>query len=153
MMLALAATGLLVLMAVGLGDRAVLRWLAANFIVAADKTLGTWRFLPPMVSWMAMGFLLGALVYFALWEAPKLGRRRLRGLLLALAGGLVVLPVLVESALTHRNDAPQIFHHGSGLKPGEPRTFAGIEFIHQAYQYAIEKRFRFYSFGDAMLVI
>ena len=129
MVLALAAAGLLVLMAFGLGDRPVLRWLAANFIVAADKTLGSWRFLPPMASWMAMGFVLGALVYFALWEAPKLGRPRLRGLLLTLAGGLVVLPVLVGSALTHRNDAPQILHHASGLKPGETRTFAGIEFV------------------------
>ena len=32
-------------------------------------------------------------------------------------------------------------------------AFAGVDFIHQAYQYAIEKRFRFYSFGDAMLII
>ncbi|MBI2446959.1 MAG: tRNA preQ1(34) S-adenosylmethionine ribosyltransferase-isomerase QueA [Candidatus Omnitrophica bacterium] len=31
-------------------------------------------------------------------------------------------------------------------------AFAGVDFIHQAYQYAIEKRFRFYSFGDAMLI-
>jgi len=31
-------------------------------------------------------------------------------------------------------------------------AFAGIEFIRQAYQYAIEQKFRFYSFGDAMLV-
>ncbi|KPK42970.1 MAG: S-adenosylmethionine:tRNA ribosyltransferase-isomerase [Omnitrophica WOR_2 bacterium SM23_29] len=31
-------------------------------------------------------------------------------------------------------------------------AFAGIEFIRQAYQYAIERKFRFYSFGDAMLV-
>ena len=127
--LAVAAAGLLVLLAFGLADRPVLRWLAANFIVAADKTLGAWRFLPPMASWMAMGFVLGALVYFALWEAPKLGRRRLRGLLLALAGGLVVLPVLAGAALTYRNDAFQILHHASGLKPGETRTFAGIEFV------------------------
>jgi S-adenosylmethionine:tRNA ribosyltransferase-isomerase len=32
-------------------------------------------------------------------------------------------------------------------------TLAGVEFIRQAYQYAIKKRFRFYSFGDAMLVV
>lgn len=32
-------------------------------------------------------------------------------------------------------------------------AFAGVDFIHQAYQYAIEKRFRFYSLGDAMLII
>ncbi len=32
-------------------------------------------------------------------------------------------------------------------------SFAGKEFIFKAYQYAIDKRFRFYSFGDAMLII
>lgn len=32
-------------------------------------------------------------------------------------------------------------------------AFAGIKFVGRAYQYAIKKRFRFYSFGDAMLVI
>jgi len=32
-------------------------------------------------------------------------------------------------------------------------SFAGIDFIRKAYQYAIEKKFRFYSFGDAMLII
>ena len=32
-------------------------------------------------------------------------------------------------------------------------AFAGIESIRQAYEYAIQKRFRFYSFGDAMLVV
>jgi S-adenosylmethionine:tRNA ribosyltransferase-isomerase len=32
-------------------------------------------------------------------------------------------------------------------------AFAGIEFVRQAYQYAIKKRFRFYSFGDATLII
>ncbi len=31
-------------------------------------------------------------------------------------------------------------------------AFAGIDFIRSAYKYAIEKRFRFYSFGDAMLI-
>jgi S-adenosylmethionine:tRNA ribosyltransferase-isomerase len=32
-------------------------------------------------------------------------------------------------------------------------AFAGIKFIRYAYQYAIKKQFRFYSFGDAMLVV
>ncbi len=31
-------------------------------------------------------------------------------------------------------------------------TFAGIETIRRAYRHAIEKRYRFYSYGDAMLV-
>ncbi|MFH1578191.1 MAG: tRNA preQ1(34) S-adenosylmethionine ribosyltransferase-isomerase QueA [Candidatus Omnitrophota bacterium] len=31
-------------------------------------------------------------------------------------------------------------------------TFAGIKFVRRAYQHAINKRFRFYSFGDAMLI-
>jgi S-adenosylmethionine:tRNA ribosyltransferase-isomerase len=32
-------------------------------------------------------------------------------------------------------------------------AFAGRENIFKAYQYAIDKRFRFYSFGDAMLIL
>ncbi|MGD9014743.1 MAG: tRNA preQ1(34) S-adenosylmethionine ribosyltransferase-isomerase QueA [Candidatus Omnitrophota bacterium] len=32
-------------------------------------------------------------------------------------------------------------------------AFAGTDFVRQAYQYAIKKRFRFYSFGDATLII
>lgn len=32
-------------------------------------------------------------------------------------------------------------------------SFAGISFIKKAYSYAIERRFRFYSFGDAMLIL
>jgi S-adenosylmethionine:tRNA ribosyltransferase-isomerase len=32
-------------------------------------------------------------------------------------------------------------------------TFGGYELIHKAYQYAIERKFRFFSFGDAMLIL
>ena len=32
-------------------------------------------------------------------------------------------------------------------------AFAGRELIFKAYQEAIEQRYRFYSFGDAMLII
>jgi len=32
-------------------------------------------------------------------------------------------------------------------------AFAGVGFVRRAYQYAIKKRFRFYSFGDATLII
>lgn len=32
-------------------------------------------------------------------------------------------------------------------------AFAGVDLIKKAYQIAIEKRYRFYSFGDAMLII
>ena len=32
-------------------------------------------------------------------------------------------------------------------------AFGGNEFIKKAYNYAIEKRYRFYSYGDAMLII
>lgn len=33
------------------------------------------------------------------------------------------------------------------------RTFGGDELIRQAYEYAIRERFRFFSYGDAMLII
>ncbi len=32
-------------------------------------------------------------------------------------------------------------------------AFAGSELVRRAYQEAIEKRYRFYSFGDAMLLL
>lgn len=32
-------------------------------------------------------------------------------------------------------------------------AFSGHEFVFKAYQYAVEKRFRFYTFGDATLII
>lgn len=32
-------------------------------------------------------------------------------------------------------------------------AFAGTEFVLEAYRYAVERRFRFYSYGDAMLVL
>ncbi|MCM8823743.1 MAG: tRNA preQ1(34) S-adenosylmethionine ribosyltransferase-isomerase QueA [Candidatus Omnitrophica bacterium] len=32
-------------------------------------------------------------------------------------------------------------------------AFAGLEFVKEAYTYAIERKFRFYSFGDAMLIV
>jgi S-adenosylmethionine:tRNA ribosyltransferase-isomerase len=32
-------------------------------------------------------------------------------------------------------------------------AFAGLEEIHQAYRHAIEQRYRFYSYGDAMLIL
>jgi S-adenosylmethionine:tRNA ribosyltransferase-isomerase len=32
-------------------------------------------------------------------------------------------------------------------------AFMGAEFQKQAYQYAIEQQFRFYSYGDAMLIL
>jgi len=32
-------------------------------------------------------------------------------------------------------------------------AFAGYDFVMEAYKVAIERRYRFYSFGDAMLII
>jgi S-adenosylmethionine:tRNA ribosyltransferase-isomerase len=32
-------------------------------------------------------------------------------------------------------------------------AFAGREFILQAYQEAVEQKYRFFSFGDAMLIL
>jgi S-adenosylmethionine:tRNA ribosyltransferase-isomerase len=32
-------------------------------------------------------------------------------------------------------------------------AFAGTELIHWAYELAIAERYRFYSFGDAMLIL
>ena len=32
-------------------------------------------------------------------------------------------------------------------------AFAGLDNVLAAYRYAIEKRYRFYSYGDAMMII
>ncbi len=32
-------------------------------------------------------------------------------------------------------------------------AFAGIELIHSAYEEAVQERYRFYSYGDAMLIL
>jgi len=32
-------------------------------------------------------------------------------------------------------------------------AFGGVDFVLEAYRYAIRERFRFYSYGDAMLVV
>jgi S-adenosylmethionine:tRNA ribosyltransferase-isomerase len=32
-------------------------------------------------------------------------------------------------------------------------AFAGIDFIRRAYAHAIAQRYRFYSYGDAMLIV
>jgi S-adenosylmethionine:tRNA ribosyltransferase-isomerase len=32
-------------------------------------------------------------------------------------------------------------------------AFAGHEFVKKAYQEAVKKKYRFYSYGDAMLII
>ena len=45
------------------------------------------------------------------------------------------------------------FHLPSSTNLILVNAFAGIEFIRQAYKYAIERKFRFYSFGDAMLIL
>jgi len=46
------------------------------------------------------------------------------------------------------------------LEPGESRrdrslacAFAGAEFVLAAYRHAIEAGYRFYSYGDAMLIL
>lgn len=32
-------------------------------------------------------------------------------------------------------------------------TFAGLDLMREAYRKAVEKRYRFYSYGDAMLIL
>ena len=32
-------------------------------------------------------------------------------------------------------------------------AFAGLELIKQAYRWAVDRRYRFYSYGDAMLIV
>ena len=105
-------------------------------------------------------------------KAKQLGSR-------IIAVGTTVVRVIETVAFRNRGDIyqlrPQQGSTGLYIYPGHkfkiidalltnfhlPRStnlilvsaFAGIDFVRRAYQYAIDKRFRFYSFGDAMLVV
>jgi hypothetical protein len=59
----------------------------ANFTAAVDQTLGAWSPASPALNWAVLGGLVGALVYFAAHEAPRLNRplARAGAMLLALA--------------------------------------------------------------------
>lgn len=45
------------------------------------------------------------------------------------------------------------FHHAESTLMMMAAAFAGYEFLMEAYQEAIDKKYRFYGFGDAMIIV
>jgi len=73
---------------------------------------------------------------------------------------VLVIPLKINSAL---NAVNLWLHHKSQSQPHHlllsfpphllVAAFAGKELIDKAYREAIEQKYRFYSFGDAMLIL
>ncbi|NIA12519.1 MAG: SUMF1/EgtB/PvdO family nonheme iron enzyme [Nitrospiraceae bacterium] len=105
-------------------------WVSANLVAGLDRMLGSWTVFPPLLSWMFLGFVVGGAIYFAVWEADKLGRVHLRQACLVAAGLLLLASPLVWPALEVMLDAPTWWRFGPRTPaPGEERSFAGIEFV------------------------
>jgi len=102
----------------------------AMVLTSADKLLSSLVFLPPMLSWLVYGFLIGGGIYFALFGAHRTYRlRRARYI-------WVVLPLVLMFGMTLA--APEVelmmrgrmlFRKFDGFKPGEVAQFEGIEFV------------------------
>ena len=105
--------------------------ISTNILVAADKVMGSWNQMPPRYSWMLLGFVVVALLYFAVWEAHKLGHASVRPVFLALPCLLLILSPLVWPALEIQlGPKPQRLPQNDGAPDaGEVRTFADIEFV------------------------
>ena len=105
-------------------------WVSANLIAGLDRMLGSWTVFPPLLSWMFLGFTAGSTIYFAVWEADKLGRPHLRKACLAAAGLLLLASPLVWPSLEVTLDAPTWWRPTpSTPAPGEERSFKGIQFV------------------------
>ena len=105
-------------------------WVSANFVAGLDRMLGSWTVFPPLLSWMFMGFVAGGTIYFAVWEADKIGRPNLRQACLVAVVLLLVASPLVWPALEVALDAPTWIRFGPRTPaPGEERSFEGMTFV------------------------
>jgi hypothetical protein len=74
-----------------------LSFLAVNMLAFCEKALCWTDFLPPSCHWVASGFVIGALLHFAVREAPRTNRPRLRGAVLILVAGICALSFALRS--------------------------------------------------------
>ncbi len=123
-----------VLFLVLFGNYGTATLLMANFVAALDKLLGSWLILPPILSWMLMGTVLGAMIYFAIWEAPKLGRREMRTIVLVMAVFFALASLVVWRGYELRLGGWRVVGGNTaagpeGLQPGTTKQFAGIDFV------------------------
>lgn len=105
-------------------------WIALNVLAAFDKLLGAWVLFPPALSWALAGFVLGALCYFAVWEARRVGQRHRRHGYLVIAGLLLVLSPLAWRSVEALSDEPILWWPASAdSRAGEMRTFDNMAFV------------------------
>ena len=70
-------------------------FISVNLLVLADKILGAWTIIPPVLSWAFLGFVMGALLYFAIVESPKLNRPNAKPLLIGIVCIIIVfIPII-----------------------------------------------------------
>ena len=103
---------------------------AANFMASVDHVLGAWGVIPPFVSWAVLGFLVFAMIYFAIWEAHRINASKTRWFLLifpclVLAVGPIAWPFLEVRAMR----PSLLYQRDAGPRPGEARSVLGIEFV------------------------
>jgi outer membrane protein assembly factor BamB len=73
-----------------------LLFLSANLLAVFDKALCWTDLISPAWHWAVSGFLLGAILHFALREAPKTNRPRLGAMLGWVAAGICLLSLLLH---------------------------------------------------------
>ena len=105
-------------------------WGALNVVAAFDKVLGAWTFVPPALSWSIVGFLVGGLLHYAVWETRNTGQRHRRWLYYIFAAAALALGPLAWPRLEPGLGAPMLWPiRSTSPKAGETRSFANIEFV------------------------
>jgi len=80
-------------------------FISVNFMAIVDKLIGSWLILPPYMSWAAIGFIVGSLVYYAAIENRNINRPEVGSLLILLSCMIVILsPVIgIIAEKSHTN--------------------------------------------------
>lgn len=74
-----------------------LSFVSVNLLALSEKALCWTDFLPPLWHWAASGLIIGALLHFAVREAPRTNRPRLRGAVLILVTSICALSFALHS--------------------------------------------------------
>lgn len=111
-------------------SRTLLVNVAAFVVSVADKLLSSLVFLPPMLSWLVYGFLIGGGVYFALFGAHRTYRfRRARYVWAILPVALMFVATAAAPRLEYLTKGRMVLRKHDGFKPGQVERFEGIEFV------------------------
>jgi sulfatase modifying factor 1 len=97
-------------------------FITANIVAGADKLLSAIPFLPPALSWAVIGAAVGALLYFAVREAPRLNRPAASGLAMTMAALIVMAAMFMHVAANESRTAVIGDGFTSGKSPSVART-------------------------------